>query len=128
MSEGQQIFQSGIGPDGQQISRTATTIGGMMGGGMMGSAGCAACHGPQGQGEQTPMFSAPNVTYGNLTNPQGMRELDGSRGPTYTDALIKRAVEQGVGADGDTLDTTMPRWQMTEQEFSALLAYLKTLP
>ncbi len=74
------------------------------------------------------MFTAPNITYRNLTDPQGMIEPDGSHGSTYTDAQIKRAVEQGIGADGDPLDTTMPRWQMSDQEFSALLAYLKTLP
>lgn len=74
------------------------------------------------------MFSAPNITYRNLTDPKGMIEPDGSRGPTYTDAEIQRAVEQGIGPDGDQLDTTMPRWQLTDQEFNALLAYLKTLP
>ncbi len=76
ISEGQQIFQTGIGSDGQAIPRSATSIGGMMGGGMMGSAGCASCHGPQGQGERTPQFVAPNITYANLTDPHGMRESD----------------------------------------------------
>lgn len=99
-----------------------------MGGGMMGSAGCASCHGPQGRGERIPAFTAPNVTYSNLTDQQGMHEMDGSRGPTYTDAQIKQAVTLGIGADGDKLDTIMPRWRMSDQEFSALLAYLKTLP
>lgn len=128
VNEGEAIYTAGIGPSGEEISRSATTVGGMMGGGMMGTAGCASCHGPQGQGEQMPMFTAPNITYSNLTKSGGMIEMDGSRGPTYTDALIKRAVESGVGADGDTLDSTMPRWQLTDQQFSALLAYLKTLP
>ena len=100
----------------------------MMGSGMMMMTGCAACHGEQGQGGQTSQFVAPNITYRNLTNPQGMLEPDGSRGSTYTDAQIRRAIISGIGADGDSLDSTMPRWQMSDTEANAVIAYLMTLP
>ena len=53
---GQRIFDDGVGPDGQALART----GGI---GMMSGAGCAACHGSDGRGSQTMMFSAPNITY-----------------------------------------------------------------
>ena len=52
---------------------------------------------------------------------------DGSRGPTYTDATLRRAVTTGVGADVGRLSAFMPRWQLTSGEFDELLAYLKTL-
>ena len=45
----------------------------------------------------------------------------------YTDALIKRAITQGLEADGKVMDWTMPRWQMSEDDFNALIEYLKTL-
>ena len=126
---GQQIFQSGMGPQGQSIPRSAASFPGMLGGmGMMASAGCAACHGPQGHGLSTPAFTAPNITYTNLSDPKGMLEPDGSRGPTYTDAEIARAVTTGIDAEGQPLDQTMPHWQLTAQEMADLLAYLKTLP
>ena len=55
-----------------------------------------------------------------------MREPEGSRGPLYTDALIQRAVTQGIDADGKPLEWPMPRWQLTDRQFGDLLAYLKT--
>lgn len=118
---GQRIFDDGVGLNGQPIARSG-------GFGMMGGAGCASCHGADGHGEQTMMFSTPNITYSNLTNPVGMIETDGSHGMVYTDALIRRAVTQGVGADGGTLSSGMPRWQLSDTEWQDLLAYLKTLP
>lgn len=117
---GELVFDQGIGADGRAIGRTG-------GAGMMTHA-CASCHGSDGHGRRTMMFSAPDVTCANLTDPLGMREVDGERGPTYTDDLIRRAVVQGVGADGDALDAAMPRWQLDDQDWADLLAYLKTLP
>jgi len=47
--------------------------------------------------------------------------------PPYTDALIMRAITQGLDPAGEPLDWTMPRWQMSEADLTDLLAYLKTL-
>jgi hypothetical protein len=118
---GERIFFSGIGADGQPIIRSG-------GYGMRMSTGCASCHAWDGHGRSTMMFTTPNITYSNLTDPAGMREPDGSRGPTFTDELIRRAVVQGTDADGQTLSTGMPRFQLSEQDWDALLAFLKTLP
>ncbi len=74
------------------------------------------------------MLTAPDITYRNLTDPAGMIETDGSHGPVYTDALIRRAVTEGVGADGEALSSAMPHWQLTDGEWHDLLAYLKALP
>lgn len=121
LAAGERIYADGVGPDGRRIDR----IGGVSM--PMTGDGCAACHGPDGHGTSTMMVTAPNITYGNLTDPAGMLETDGSRGPVYTDALIRRAVVAGVGADGDELERTMPRWKLSEQAWADLLAYLKTL-
>jgi len=69
-SKGEAIFQSGIAANGNLIPRTGS--GGMMGGGGMMRAGCATCHGSDGHGRSTPTFTSPNITYSNLTDPQGM--------------------------------------------------------
>jgi hypothetical protein len=73
------------------------------------------------------MFTTPNITYSNLTDPAGMLDPDGSRGSTYTDDLIRRAVVQGTDADGAALSTTMPHWQLGDQDWNDLLLFLKTL-
>ena len=118
-AQGHWIFQTGTDPATRQpIPRT---------GGMMMATGCAACHGPDGRGRSTPMFTAPNITYANLTDPQGMLEPDGLRGPVYTDAALQRAITQGVDAEGKALAWPMPHWQLTDQQMTDLLAYLKTL-
>ncbi len=121
LAAGERIYTDGIGPDGRRIDR----IGGLAM--PMAGDGCAACHGADGRGTSTMMVTAPDITYGNLTDPTGMAEPDGSHGPVYTDPLIRRAVIAGVGADGGELSRTMPRWQLTDQAWADLLAYLKTL-
>ncbi len=118
-ARGEWIFQTGTGPNGQPIPYS---------GGMMMRASCANCHGAGGQGLRTPMFVSPNITYRNLANSAGMLEPDGTRGTVYNDDLIRRAVTQGIDAEGKLLAWPMPRWQLTDQEWNDLLAYLKTLP
>ena len=58
----------------------------------------------------------------------GMLDPEGSRGPPYTDDLIRRAVTLGLDADGAPLSTAMPHWQLGDEDWADLLAYLKTLP
>ena len=102
----------------------------MMGGGTMGAmmgGGCAGCHGSDGHGRSTSTFDAPNITYANLTDPKGMLAPDGSRGSTYTDASLRTAVTQGIDPQGSRLNWPMPQWQLTDQQWRDLLAYLKTL-
>jgi Cytochrome c len=131
VSRGEAIFQSGTDANGDLIPRSSSGSGTMGGGGMMDAgmmgAGCATCHGSDGHGRTTPTFTSPSITYGNLTEPQGMLMPDGTRGPTYTDARIKTAVTQGLDPEGSQLEAPMPQWQLTDQEWSGLLAYLKTL-
>ena len=120
VARGEWIFRTGTDPDtGRPIPYT---------GGMGMVMGCAGCHGLDGRGLRTPMFVSPDITYRNLTDPAGMVEPDGSRGPRYTDELIRRAVTQGVDAEGKPLAWPMPRWRLTDRQWQDLLAYLKTLP
>ena len=131
VSRGEAIFQSGTDANGDLIPRSSSGTGMMGGGGMMGAgmmgAGCATCHGSDGHGRTTPDFTSPDVTYGNLTDPQGMLMPDGTRGPAYTDATIMTAVTQGLDPEGSRLEAPMPQWQLTDPEWTDLLAYLKTL-
>ena len=64
-----------------------------------------------------------NIRYNVLTG----KEKESKEEEHYTDALIKRAITQGLDPDGKPLDWTMPRWQMSEDDLNALIEYLKTL-
>lgn len=45
----------------------------------------------------------------------------------YSDETVKRAITQGLDPSGKKLNRIMPRWKMTDEDFSELLAYLKEL-
>jgi hypothetical protein len=47
--------------------------------------------------------------------------------PPYTDETIKRAITEGIEPDGEPMDLTMPRWQMSERDLDDLLEFLKML-
>lgn len=116
---GERIFRYGLDSAGDPIPRS--------GGMMMMSSGCAGCHGRDGRGRTTRMYAAPDITYGNLTDPQGMLDPDGTRGPVFTDAAIRTAVTEGLDPEGDHLSWPMPRWNLSDAQWGDLLAYLKTL-
>ncbi len=120
VARGAWIYWTGTDPD---TGRPIPYSGGM---GMV--MACADCHGPGGRGLRTPMFVSPDIRYRNLTDPAGMLEPDGSRGPRYTEELIWRAVTQGVDAEGRPLAWPMPRWRLTDRQWQDLLAFLKALP
>ncbi|HSB78807.1 MAG TPA: cytochrome c [Candidatus Methylomirabilis sp.] len=125
-SNGEQIYYTGVSARTGPIPRS---------GGPMwvayGEVGCVACHGTQGRGGVPVMMGTAtpeDIRYPVLTKAEapekGKEEMEH---PPYTDALIQRAVTQGVDPAGKPLDWTMPRWQMSDADFSDLLAYLKTL-
>jgi mono/diheme cytochrome c family protein len=121
-SLGARIFLDGLGEDGM-IPRTAT------GPGMMGG-GCVTCHGIDGRGGTFSMmmgsFDAPDVTYDTLTG-EHANEGEHAEDAGWTDDDIRRSIEDGVKPDGERLDPFMPRWQLSDAEFDALLEHLKEL-
>jgi len=124
-SNSERIYYTGISAKNGPIART---------GGPMWvyhtGVGCVACHGVHGRGGVPVMMGTAipaDIRYAVLTgkeHPEGEEKMDH---PPYTDALIKRAITQGLDPAGEPLDWTMPRWQMSEQDLNDLLVYLKSL-
>jgi cytochrome c oxidase subunit 2 len=117
-SVGERIYLSGVGTDGQDISRSAPRV--SQGALMMGGGGCASCHGADGRGGTIKMMTgtaikAPDVTY------------DALIGDGFTDVTIRRAIRDGLDESGKPLDEAMPRWQMSDADLDATIAYLKEL-
>lgn len=92
--------------------------------------GCVLCHGTHGRGGVPVMMGTAiptDIRYKSLTGGEKHAHGGEEKEHRYTDALIKRAITQGIAADGKLLDWTMPRWQMSEADLGALIDYLKTL-
>jgi len=117
-SVGEQIYLTGVGVDGRDISRTVSAV--SQGSLMMGGGGCGSCHAADGRGGTIQMMmgttiEVPDITYDELIE-------DG-----FTDVTIGDAIVEGLDEAGESLDETMPRWQMTTEDLDATIAYLKEL-
>jgi mono/diheme cytochrome c family protein len=117
-SAGQQIYLTGNGSDGRPILHTAPPV--SQGALMMGGGGCGSCHGANGRGGTIrmmmgPAIEAPDITYAALIK------------AGFTDATIAAAIRKGTDESGKPLKDAMPRWQMTDADVSATIAYLKVL-
>ena len=126
-SNGERIFYTGINTSGQRIPITQGPMWLYAHGG-----GCVDCHGVNGRGGVAVMMGTaipPDITYEALTARTGHGEDDHGEEEhsPYTDETIRIAIRDGTNPDGETLDYTMPRWQMSDSDLDDLLEYLKTL-
>jgi hypothetical protein len=111
------------------------------------AAACVNCHRRSGLGELEGRVLVPPVTGRYLyrarsrnrpsnlenaalamaeagTRPQRLTQAERS---AYTDTTLARAIREGIGADGRTLDYLMPRYRIGEADMASLIAYLKQL-
>lgn len=128
-SNGERIYYTGISAKTGPIPRT---------GGPMwvyhAGVGCVACHGVEGRGGVPVMMGTAlpeDIRYPTLTAAErreaGAAKKEEAERPPYTDATIKRAITRGTDSADKPVDWTMPRWQLTDDDWADLLAYLKTL-
>ncbi len=118
-SNGQMIYYTGYNQSGQRIETTRGPHWLYVHGGS-----CVHCHGENGQGGVPVMMGyvvPADITYEGLTSD----EHEGH--PPYTEETIRTAIRSGIDPEGHPLDPTMPRWDMTDEDMSDLLAYLRTI-
>jgi cytochrome c oxidase subunit II len=124
-SNGEQIYKTGTSRTGPRITSRMEGMHGMANRRLA----CASCHGEYGEGGTFRMmmgvYEAPNIQYQVLTNEAHADEHE-EHGP-YTDETLKRAITEGLDADGQPLEWVMPRWNMTDAQLDDLIAYLKTI-
>jgi hypothetical protein len=95
---------------------------------------CANCHRRSGYGTSEGGMLVPPITGNILFNerefkykqlrPQKSRPITRS---AYTDESLKRAIRDGIDANGRPLDLLMPRYNLSEPELNKLVRYLKSL-
>ncbi len=115
-SAGERIYFSGLDRRGRPLPFTGGTLAQRLRGG-----GCAGCHGADRRGgaRMWPRFwvVAPPITPPALYAPVPGR-------PRYDPRTLRRAIRDGVAADGRRLDPAMPRWSLTPLELSETVYYL----
>jgi cytochrome c oxidase subunit II len=124
-SNGEQIYQTGTSRSGPPITSRMEGMHGMANRRLA----CANCHGEKGEGGTFRMmmgvYEAPNIQYQVLTTEAHADEHE-EHGP-YTEETLKRAITEGLDADGQPLEWVMPRWNMTDAQLDDLIEYLKTI-
>jgi mono/diheme cytochrome c family protein len=124
-SNGERIYYTGISEKSGRIPFAGGPMWLEMHGGS-----CVSCHGTSGQGGFPVMMGTkipPDIRYETLTEEEHLHGEGKDTHRRYSDELIKRAVRNGLDADGKTLDLMMPRYKITEEDLNELINYLKTL-
>jgi ABC-type branched-subunit amino acid transport system substrate-binding protein len=123
-SRGKQIYVRGTSASGREITASL----GDPAAGLPGSSlACAGCHGLDGLGKPEGGIVPPNVTWGSLTKSYGHRHPDGREHPAYTEQSLRRAITMGIDPAGNRLGVAMPKYAMSAQDATDLVAYLKRL-
>jgi mono/diheme cytochrome c family protein len=85
---------------------------------------CAGCHGPDGAGAREGGVGIPAITWAALAAPRDA--VPGRPGrPRYDEAMLERALAEGIDPAGRPLAPSMPRFRLTPAQVAALFAYLR---
>ena len=124
-ARGSLIYATGRGADGRLLEFRLLTAGERP----LPASGfaCANCHGADGKGGREGSIVMADIRYGTLTRPLPASPPWNRARAAYTDATLARAIADGVDSSGQRLDSSMPRWMLSEPELADLVAYLKRL-
>ena len=88
---------------------------------------CGSCHGRDGKGRPEGGLSPSDLTWASLTQPYGNTHPNGRKHPAYDVRLLKRAISLGIDPAGNQLNGVMPRFRMSLQDMTDLVAYIQQL-
>lgn len=88
---------------------------------------CVNCHGRDGKGKAEGGVVPSNVTWQALTKPYEIGSASGRKHPPYTERTLELAITRGRDPAGNKLLNIMPRYEMSPEDLSDLLAYMKRL-
>jgi len=135
---GERMYREGVLPSGKPMR--ASVKGDVPMDGTMFS--CVSCHLRSGMGSveggvtarpiSGPRLYAPLLRFPKRPlrrkpkRPQSLPEPDLVR-PAYTDAMLARALREGIDPSGRTLAAAMPRYLLDDRDMTILIRYLKNL-
>lgn len=133
---GRRIYQEGILTTGEPLR--GSRAGGNQASGR--EAACVLCHQRSGLGISEGAIPMPPVSgpalFGSVTLPGHVprrapgiefRDYPFRTRPPYDEALLARAIREGVNPDGYVFQYLMPRYDLAGRDMRALIAYLRTL-
>ncbi|HVS83320.1 MAG TPA: ABC transporter substrate-binding protein [Pyrinomonadaceae bacterium] len=88
---------------------------------------CANCHGLDGRGKPEGGVNPSNLVWDVLTKPYGPPNANGRKHPPYNERGLELAITRGTDPAGNKLLNVMPRYQMSREDLSDLVVYLKRL-
>jgi len=124
-SNGERIYYSGTSASGQAIR----AVGGDRHMSMMGGNACVACHGVDREGGRLrPSYwsVAPAITAEALLGDHA--DEDDHAHDTYDRESLAVAISTGRRPDGSEIGARMPRWSMSPEDLSDLVAFLLSEP
>lgn len=128
LENGRRMYHEGLLPTGEQI--TAIVRGDVSLGGEI--VICGTCHRRSGlgssEGEQVIPAVAAEALFTPLRLPTSTQPSAPLQRPAYDHATLKRAIREGIDANGQPMDPLMPRYaSLTDADLDTLIAYLRTL-
>jgi cytochrome c oxidase subunit 2 len=124
-SNGEQIYFTGVSKRNSEIQYDG---GGHMQ--MMGGGACASCHGADRRGgiRMMPYFwvKAPPLLAESLFGDHDEGGNGHDDHDNYNEISIRKVISTGFDPSGEPLDDLMPRWRMTDEDMSDLIAFLKS--
>ncbi len=127
LETGRKIYMEGLLPSGQPVKAFVQNDIALS----EEQASCGSCHRKSGMGSSEGQQVVPAIAGRILFNPLQIPTSKPPEAPilrpAYTDQSLRRAITSGLGADGYPLDPNMPRYNLSEQDLDAVVAYLKSL-
>jgi len=131
-SVGETLYRRGLLPSAEPVQATREAGATLRGA----DAACVNCHRRSGLGSSEGRITIPPIAgpylfiaRGKSLEQQGVPFVDTERinHEAYTDESLARAIREGVGADGKTLNYLMPRYQIDDAAMAELIGYLKDI-
>ncbi len=131
LKQAERIYRDGVLPSGKVLTAVAEAdieLTGLQ-------VACANCHRRSGLGTNEGNLVMPPITREFLFQAKKLgrehrflykTEGSGTR-PAYTMESLKKVIREGIDSSGRELGRLMPRYNLTDQESDALVAYLSTL-
>ena len=121
---GKQLYLKTTSPSGTEIKAYVTEGAIEAPGSVM---PCVNCHHHDGRGLDEVGVTATNITWQDLTRPYRIKRLKGREHPPYTADSLAMAVREGIDPGGNTLEYSMPRYQISDEDLADLIEYLKII-